>query len=217
MRFLTWLLLASAACTPPLGRALVVLASDEEGRALTGLAVEIDAMPATHTDGEGRARISLGGEGPPRARIAVTCPEGSRETNPRYVARHAEGTVARLELRFVCRPARRLVAVVVRADGGAGSVLRADGEPVGSVAADGTLHATLWRAPDSELQLMLDTGSLDVRPRNPLREHRVADRDELLVFDQPLQPPHPNLPRKVNSPKRAGRIRAEMEVFGGRR
>ncbi|MET0287201.1 MAG: hypothetical protein ABW352_22140 [Polyangiales bacterium] len=225
MRILSMLLLFVLACSaPPPARALVVLARDEDGRALPGLAVEIDGLPATRTDAEGSARISLSSEGPSRARISVACPEGSREANPRHVARQAEGMTARLELRFVCRPALRLLAIVVRAEGGVGSVLRADGEPVGTVAADGTLHAMVWRAPDSELQLMLDTGTLPVRPRNPVREHRVADRDELLVFDLPLhvalaKPARttPARTTKVGLPKRAGRMAAVDGVFGGRR
>jgi hypothetical protein len=204
--------LSCSAATPP-GRALLIRASDEAGGPLAGLAVEIDGLPATKTDGEGRARISLAAAGPPRARIAVGCPEGHRESSPRHVARLAEGGSARLELTFVCRPALRVLAVVVRAAGGAGSVLRADGEPLGTLAADGTLHATVMRPPDSELQLMLDTGTLAVRPRNPLREHRMADRDELLVFDQPLQVQAV----APASPKRAGRMSAARGAFGGRR
>jgi hypothetical protein len=217
MRLLVLLLLAVCSAQS-VGRALVVQTRDEAGHALAGLGIEIDGVPATRTDAEGKARISLGGEGPPRARIAVTCPEGSRESNPRHVARHVDGATARLELSFVCRPAQRMLAIVVRAEGGAGSVLRADGEPVGTVAADGTLHAAVWRAPDSELQLMLDTGALTVRPRNPLREHRVADRDEVIVFDQPLQV-HPTQVHstKVSAPKRAGRMAEGNGVFGGRR
>jgi hypothetical protein len=219
MRALSALLLLMACSPEPPGRALVVIARDEDGRALPGLGVEIDGLPATRTDGDGSARISLGSEGAARARISVVCPEGSREANPRHVTRQVDGMTARLELRFVCRPAQRLLAIVVRADGGAGSVLRADGEPVGTVAADGTLHALVWRAPDSELQLMLDTGTLPVRPRNPLREHRVADRDELLVFDLPLHAAATKQPRttKVGLLKRAGRMSAVDGVFGGRR
>ncbi|HEY6880985.1 MAG TPA: hypothetical protein VI299_23330, partial [Polyangiales bacterium] len=118
---------AASSCAPrgP-GRAVLVSVSDEEGRPLAGLRVEVDGLAALKTEGDGKARISLAAEGPPRARITITCPEGSREPNPRYVARAGEGATARLELSFVCRPSLRLVAVVVRAEGGAGSVLRVD-------------------------------------------------------------------------------------------
>jgi hypothetical protein len=217
MRLLILLTLWCTGCShSSLGRALIVKASDERGAPLAGLTVEIDGMPATKTDAAGNARISLGSQGPSRARIAIACPEGSRESNPRHVARTAQGATARLELRFVCKPLLRLLAVVVRAEGGAGAVLRADGEPIGTVAEDGTLHACVWRAPDSELQLVLDTDALAVKPRNPLREHRMGDRDELLVFDQPLLArDHPK--QRGRSPKRAGRMSDDREVFGGRR
>lgn len=203
---------ALLSCAPVRGRALLVRARDEEGAPLVGLAVDIDGLLATKTDGEGTARISLG-EGPARARIAVSCPEGDRESNPRHVARRADGVAAQLELTFVCRPARRMLVVVVRAPGAAGSVLRADGEPVGTVAADGTLHVALWSAPDSELQLMLDTGGLDVHPKNMLREHRVADRDELLVLDQPQQE---RSTREEVPLRRLGKG-VSHRAFGGRR
>jgi hypothetical protein len=97
-----------------------------------------------------------------------------------------EGGTARLELSFRCRPALRELVVVVRAPGGEGLWLRADGEPVGRVATDGTLHAIVRRAPGSEVRLLLDTGELPLLPANPVRELRVADRDELVVFDQAL-------------------------------
>lgn len=215
MRILISLALVLAACANGgrVGRALVLRACDELGAPLRGLVVEIDGLPATKTDVEGRARISLSADGPARARISVGCPGGSREASPRHVARAIEGGSARLELTFVCRPALRKLAVVLRAEGGAGMTLRADGEPLGTVGTDGTLHATVWRAPDSELQLMLDTGVAAVRPRNPLREHRIADRDELLVIDQPLLA----VQARPLHPKRAGKTRPQPDAFGGRR
>jgi hypothetical protein len=210
-------LACSSGCHEParLGRPVVVRALDEEGAPLSALAVEVDGLPAVRTDTQGRAQLSLAAQGPARARVTVRCPEGSREPSPRHVARVVEGGAARLELAFVCRPAQRVIAVVVRAPGAVGSVLRADGEPIGTVAEDGTLHATVLRPPDSELQLMLDTGTLPVGPAKALREHRVADHDELLVFDQPPPPPAHRAPR--SPPKRVGRVGSDDSPFGGRR
>ncbi|HEY6876898.1 MAG TPA: hypothetical protein VI299_02720, partial [Polyangiales bacterium] len=82
---------------------------------MAGRSVEIDGRPALKTRDDGKAHLSLAAEGPPRARVAIKCPEGSREPNPRHVARASEGATAQLELSFVCRPALRLIAVVVRA------------------------------------------------------------------------------------------------------
>jgi hypothetical protein len=178
-----------AGCVPltePTARVLSVRVVDDDGSPLAGRAVEIDGLAATKTGPEGVAHISLSPGGSPRARVAVSCPAGSREVPPRHVPRVVTGGTARLELSFRCRPLRRELVVVVRAPGGEGLWLRADGEPLGRVAADGTLHVRLARAPDSEVRLLLDTGDLPLSPQNPVRELRVADRDELVVFDQPL-------------------------------
>lgn len=193
---LAWLALGAAgsACTHdvPTARVVRIQVTDDDARPLAGVPIELDGISATKTGTDGSARISLAPTGPARARIGVACPTGSREVAPRHVLRALAGDAARLELTFLCRPALRTLAVVLRAPGGAGLWLRADGEPLGRVAADGTLHATLERAPESELRLLLDTGDRPVSPRNPVHQVRVADRDELVVFDQPLstQKPH---------------------------
>ncbi|MEY4511671.1 MAG: hypothetical protein RLZZ450_3793 [Pseudomonadota bacterium] len=188
----------------PLARVLAVSVTDDEGHPLAGRAVEIDGVVATSTARDGVARVSLSPAGSPRARVVVSCPAGSREVAPRHVPRLMKGSTARLELSFRCRPSLRELVVVVRAPGGEGLWLRADGEPVGRVAADGTLHAKVARAPDSELRLLLDTGDLPLFPPNPVRELRVADRDELVIFDQALTSAKPRVvdPRRTPSPVR---------------
>lgn len=172
-------------------RVLAVSVTDEDGRPLAGRAVELDGLVATTTARDGVARVAVPPAGPPRVRVAVSCPADSRELPPRHVPRLIEGGTARLELAFRCRPLLRALVVVVRAPGGEGLWLRADGEPLGRVSADGTLHAKVARAPDSELRLLLDTGDLALTPPNPVRELRVADRDELVIFDQPLTSARP--------------------------
>lgn len=174
-------------------RVLAVSVTDEDGRPLAGRAVEIDGLAATTTARDGVARVALSSAGPPRVRVGVSCPAGSRELPPRHVPRLMEGGTARLELSFRCRPSLRELAVVVRAPGGEGLWLRADGEPIGRVAADGTLHAKVVRPPDSEVRLLLDTGDLPLSPPNPVRELRVADRDELVIFDQALTSAKPRV------------------------
>jgi hypothetical protein len=61
------------------------------------------------------------------------------------------------------------------------------------------------RAPDSEVRLLLDTGDLPLFPANPVRELRVADRDELVIFDQALTSARPRViePRRTASAGRA--------------
>lgn len=189
------LLLASAALSgcpvaPPSegARLLRVVVRDDRGSALSNVPVEVEGLSATTTAADGSARVSLGLEGAPRARVAVICPAAYRPVEPRHVVRTRALSSSTLELAFVCRPRLRTLAVVVRAIGGEGLVLRADGEALGQVAADGTLHVVLERPPGSELRLLLDTADRAVTPRNPARELRVADRDELIVFDEQLAP-----------------------------
>ena len=141
-------------------RVLSVSVRDDDGQPLRGVAVAVDGLVAIKTGRDGTARISLSPRGSPRAQLAVSCPEGSREAAPRHVPRAVTGGTGLLELSFRCRPALRELVVVVRAPGAEGLWLRADGEPLGRVASDGTLHVLLWRAPDSEVQLLLDTGEL---------------------------------------------------------
>ena len=172
-----------AASSEP-ARPLRVSVFDEDDQALAGIPVELDGISAIRTGHDGTARISLSRTGPARARIAVRCAPGSREAAPRYISRAAAGTVARLELTFSCRPLQRKLLILVRAPGAEGALVRADGVALGPVEPDGTLHATLWRAPDSDLRLVIDTRAQQITPQNPVREVRVADRDELVVFDQ---------------------------------
>jgi len=180
--------LACIACAPSAAasRVIRVAVSDEEGHPVTRVAVEIDGLTAIRTDGDGAARISLGAEGAPRARIGVRCPEKTLEAAPRFVLRAGPGAEGPLQLSFVCRPALRKVVVVVRAPGGEGVWLRANGVPIGPIAGDGTLHAILERPPDSDLRLQLDTAGRALQPQNPALDLRVSDREELVVFDQPL-------------------------------
>lgn len=172
--------------TPP--RALIVEVTGEEGQPLAEVPVELDGLTVTRTSRDGRARISLGPSGAPRVRLGVLCPRDYRALEPRHVARSSRGASALLSLSFACLPKLRSLVVVARAPGGEGLTLRADGEPLGTIGPDGTLHAVLLRAPESDVRLLLETGALALSPRDPARLVRVTDRDEIVVFDQPLAP-----------------------------
>jgi hypothetical protein len=174
--------------SPRQTRLLRVLVRDERTEPLAGVAVEVEGIRTTSTGADGTATVSLAGEGAPRARVAVLCPSHLCAAAARHVARSATAGAATLELTFVCRPRLRTVLVVARVSGGEGLTLRADGAPLGTVDADGTLHARLQRPPDSDLRLMLDTGQRALSPQNPAREIRLGDRDELVVFEEQLQP-----------------------------
>ena len=206
------LVVACGAAERSAGRTLRVQARDEDGQPLAGLAVEIDGVFATRTSDSGGARISLSADGAPRARVAVRCGDGQREVPARQVQRTCAEASAPLELSFLCRPRVRTLAVVVRAPGGQGLLVRADGEPLGRIEADGTLHGILSRAPDAELRLSIDTGELPLTPREPVHVVQIPDRDELVVFDQPFnrRPVRSIARARVNAP--AARSASETPV-----
>jgi len=161
-----------------------VMVTDDSGDALAEVPLSVDEGVGKRSDAEGKARLTVSAPLDRRLRVRALCPEAYRAAEPRVVS-VAGGP--RLELRFRCRPRLRTLAVVVSAPNAAGLTVRADGEPIGKVAVDGTLHAVLKRPPDAELRLMLDTSSApQLRPQNPVEEVVVPDRDEIVVFNQPL-------------------------------
>lgn len=199
-------LLAGSGCASSRAEAprlILVRAQDDHGTAIVGAAVDVEGIATVRTAADGTARVSLSARGSPRARVGVTCPAAYRPLEPRHVLRQPTAGSTPLELSFVCRPKLRTLVVVARAEGGAGLVLRADGAPVGTLGSDDTLHAVLRRPPDSDLRLLLDTGERPLTPRQPTRELRVADRDEVVVFDQPLQRVKPVAIRRAKPPPSA--------------
>jgi hypothetical protein len=198
MRTLTLLLaLLLVACrvgSPRETRSIDVTVTDDAGDPLAEVPLTVDELPSKHTDAVGKASLSVSAGLDRRIRIAAVCPEAYRPSEPRTVAMAGAG---RLELRFQCRPRLRTLAVVVNAPRAQGLTMRADGESIGKIGADGTLHAVLKRTPEAELRLMLDTSSApQLRPQNPVQDVVVPDRDEILVFDQQLT----SAPARRNKP-----------------
>jgi hypothetical protein len=196
-------LACTMACFQPREQAtlLVVRVEDDQGVPQRAVSVELDGVPSATTGDAGTASITLQTYAN-RIQIAAHCPEGYNSPDPRSVPLSRSGRQPPLELRFVCRPAMRTLLLVVRAPQAAGLSVLADGESLGTVNADGTLHAVLRRPPEAVIRLMLDTSALPrAVPANPVREIRVADRDEILVFDQSLAIAPPA--RRAPSPRRA--------------
>lgn len=183
MGFLVWTL---AACSSSELRdvRIHVSVSDDQGNAQAGAPIEIDGIALAATDATGTSSITLEARAS-RARIAVRCAQGFHSPEPRSVPLSRHGRQPPLELTFVCRPTLRSLLLVVRAPLGEGLPVLADGQRVGTVGADGTLHAVLKRAPDQDLRLSLDTsGSPGLAPQHPAREVTVGSQDEIVVFDQ---------------------------------
>jgi hypothetical protein len=174
-----------------------VQVSDDRGDPLAEVPVLVDEAHAKATDAQGKVSLTVSAALDRRLRIRADCPEAYRPSEPRTVTTAGS---ALLELRFQCRPRLRTLAVVIHAPDGAGLTARADGEPIGKVAADGTLHAVLKRPPEAELRLTLDTSTAPLlRPQSPIQDVLVPDRDEIVVFDQPFTLA---APRRARGPAR---------------
>jgi hypothetical protein len=182
---------------------LDIVVTDDQGVPLPDAPIEIEGVVSARSGHQGHVSVTLEANAP-RARFSAVCPQGYRAPEPRSVPLSPRGRQPLLELRFVCRPQLRSLLVVVRAPQAAGMVVRADGESIGSVGAEGTLHAVLEREPGSDVRLMLDTSAAPrLLPQNPIREIKVADSDELVVFDQALS--EAPVPRKTK-PREPGSL-----------
>lgn len=176
--------------------------TDDRGKALTGVPILIDGERAAMSDARGRAQAIVQGRAGRRVELEPACPPEYRDPTSRSVLLAPRGTrQAELLLRLSCVPLLRTVGVVVRALGGTGLVLRADGEAVATIGADGLAHVLVRRAPESSLRLSLDTGHAPhLAPQFPVREVHVGERDAIVVFDQVFAPAVPA--RAEPGPKR---------------
>ncbi len=197
-------LFARACSTPPPEPTvqLEVWVHDDMDAALAGVSVSMDGVQVASTDAQGRARAMVVGSHAGKVQVAARCPPQHRPLDPRSVPLGAQ--VHTLTVRLVCKPLERTLAIVVRAPGGQGAVVRADGEPVGRIDAEGVLHAVVQRAPESSLRLTIDTSAQpQLIPQHPVREVQVADRDDIVVFDQAfaLAQPRPRARRARKAPE----------------
>lgn len=177
-----------AGCTQPAPpRDVQVRVLDEAGRPLASVAVLIDGVSAIRTRLDGVARISLAGDRRTPARIQAACGAGVSTSGSADVPRASSGGTGPdlVALTFTCRPLLHTLAVVARIEGGQGATLRADGETLGTIGADGTLHALLRRPADSVVSLSYATSASAARDE-PLRRIRVSDRDEIVLVDHTL-------------------------------
>lgn len=162
-----------AACSSaPAAHGVRVSVVDDRGEALAEVPIVLDVRALARSDIHGVAQLgqrALAAGGALRAQ----CPQAYRAPTPVSLLR---GVALPRRLQFVCRPRLRTLAVVAYAPDAQGAMLRADEQPIGRIAADGTLHAVLRRPPGASFTLALESGGL----RRPVS---VRDRDEIIVFD----------------------------------
>lgn len=188
MRRECWLvLLILASCgveQAPVPARLDVVVVDDSKASLANVAVSVNGHAAGKTSHDGTITLHAVPPHGGHVRVAVECPDGHRAASARALTISAG---QQLNLAFECRPTLRTLAVVVNAPQAEGLTVLADGEAIGRVAKDGTLHAVLKRAPESELRLLIDTATAPLlHPQNPIEDLLVPDHDDIVVFNQPL-------------------------------
>ena len=185
--------IATACSRAPASQGLdvVVQVASDDGAPFAAVPILVDGAAVATTDAQGRATASLVGKLGTRMRLSVECPESFRAPRTRTLTvRRGQGP---LRVAMTCAPTERTAVVVVRAPGGEGVPLLADGEPVGEVGPDGTAHILLRRKPGTEVRLSMDTHARPrLRPADPAQRFLIEDRDALLVFDRAFE----QLPRK---------------------
>jgi hypothetical protein len=176
----TWFVLGwlSACSTEPSSGGVRVSVVDDRGEALAEVPIALDTRVLARSDVHGAAQFgprSLAAGGVLRAQ----CPQAYR---PATSASLRKGAPWPRRLQFVCRPRLRTLAVVAYAPSAQGAMLRADQQALGRIAADGTLHAVVRRAPGASFTLALESGG-------PNQAVSVRDRDEIILFDATRRAP----------------------------
>lgn len=201
-----FVLLASlCACTQParepvsVGLELTVM--DDMKRRIANVPIDVDGALVATSDAQGEARATVHASQSGRVQVSVRCPEGYESPASRSLPLASDHHAFQLDL--VCVPLQRRLAVVVRAPLAEGAWVRVDGQALGRIAEDGTLHAEIKRPPDTPIRLSIDTTQLPrLVPQHPVRELRVTNRDEIIVFDQAfaVTKPPPRLKPRARAP-----------------
>ncbi len=196
MRLGVWLSVCLwSACTPATNAAavleLALSVSDDNREPLPEVPLRVQGEPAGVTDASGRLAVRLQ-TSEPRVSVSAQCPDDYHDAESRSLSRPQHGEVPRLQVHFSCRPRQRSLLLLVRAPQVAGSPVLVDGEIVGAVGEDGTLHSVVKRETGSEVRFAIDTSQFaGLTPQYPTRAIRVAEQDELVVFDQSFQAAQP--------------------------
>ena len=210
MRWLAALpLLVSAACASPKLRSfdIRVQAESDPGVPLSGVSIARAGSLLGTSNTRGRLAASLTGRTGERVQLDVDCPAGFTAATQwlEITLRPREPRLASPMYAVRCRPQLRTLVIAVRAPRGIGIPLRHLGRELARTDAQGVAHALLHMPPNEDVRLVLDTSGPEhrsLRPQNPELKMSVADRDEVVLFDQPfvVHAPKPARVRAVAKP-----------------
>ena len=184
-------------------------AKDTEGRPLADVQVWANGRALGRTEADGRLETRIRSVVGKQVTLTRTCPQGFEAEDQSRTLRIAEThginqAQTALQLRFQCRSAQLLAALVVRAPNPLGVPLpiTVAGQVVGQTDTDGIGHVLLRVLPDSTVRVELNTSDApDLSPHNPVRTFQMHDTAQILRFDQPLEKPAPAArPRHIHQP-----------------
>lgn len=169
--------------------------STADGDPLAGVEVLVDASPVGKTASNGELGFTLRKPEGSTIRLSATCPSGYRPCEDlapvrlRSMAFASPEVAARgMEVPVICRPSKRIAAVVVRAKGIANLPLLLRGNEIARTDADGVAHLLLSLAPTETFRLQFDTTEFPrLQPRSPTATFTLADADQIFVYDQPFE------------------------------
>lgn len=188
----------------PPSRFRVTFESTRDGAPLEGVAFTAAGRLLGTTGPKGLLRVDLRGYDGDSVQVRARCPEGHREPPaiPPLVLRPFRGLDPAARARGLvvsvdCAPAERVAAVVVRVPGQGDLPIRVGGRVVTQTDPAGVAHVLVRQAPGATFRVDVDTSARpDIQQRNPGRTFTLADRDEVVLYDQPVEQIVKKAPRR---------------------
>jgi hypothetical protein len=137
------------------------------------------------------------------------CPQGYRSPDKAtalllrgYRSLSSPARAEPLGVEFLCRPAIRAAAVVIRAGGQADLPVQWHGREVARTDPHGVAHLLLQVAPNSTFTVGLDTSARPrLEPQSALFTFTIGDQDDIFMVDQPFaERPEPRRARRRKKP-----------------
>jgi hypothetical protein len=217
-------LIAAGGCYEPAlaGEFQVVISShSDRGDALAGVEIWGEGALLGTTNASGGLAVTISAiEGTPFSLQAV-CPRGYRSPDRPtalllrgYRSLSSPARAEPLGVEFLCRPAIRAAAVVIRAGGQADLPVQWHGREVARTDPHGVAHLLLQVAPNSTFTVGLDTSARPrLEPQSALFTFTIGDQDDIFMVDQPFaERPEPRRARrrkKPTPPPPAGPVRLD--------
>jgi hypothetical protein len=171
---------------------LVIRVESQPGQPVAGASVSFQGRSVGRTDDAGTVTLAVRGAEGEHVTIGVGCPDGFAAAGKAAdIVLHAlEDPTRKPEYDVECRPIRRTIVVVVRADRGPDLPVMYLGHEVARTDESGAAHALLEVPASDDVEISLSTveaGHERLRPQNPSMKFFASDPSDLKVFSVPFQ------------------------------